>query len=121
MQPRPLARAAVAVALAASALLAGCGKKKEGAPAAGSAAAGSAAPAADPNAIPAAEALAQITALADTICACPDRACAEAAREKLEADNRARAGQPRQRPTSEQADAMKAQAQRMAECVKKLP
>jgi len=124
--------AALALALAAS-LLAGCqSKDRPPAPAAESKPAAQAPPAATPPApappaepagpeIPAAEALHRITALADQICACKDRACAEAANAAFQNENRQLARRIRTRPTQAEADAMQAQAKRFSGCVQRLP
>ncbi len=120
----------IALALAAS-LLAGCQQKdQDRAPGAAPAAGSQAAPAAGSQAaqaapagpeIPAAESLRRITELADQICACPDRACAEVKHAALQQENQRLAGRPRAKPTQAEADAMTAQAKRLSGCVQQLP
>jgi len=119
---RIAALALAALALAAS-LLAAC-NKQERAPAPDDKAAPAPAPGdktAPAAEIPASEALRRITELADKICACPDRACAEAARVALEQENRKQAERPREKPTPAEADAMRGQAKRISDCVTGLP
>lgn len=131
-RPRRMPRtAALVLALAASPLAAcQCGSKQEARPASSassSTAAGSqAAPApgapaaAQAAEITGAESLRRITELADTICACVDRACAETSRVALDEQNRRDANRPRAKPTQAEADAMRDQAKRIADCVEKL-
>lgn len=71
--------------------------------------------------IPAAESLRRITELADKICACPDRKCAEELHAAFQAENQKLAGQPRAKPTQAEAEALQAQAQRFSGCVQQLP
>jgi hypothetical protein len=128
--PRKPRTAALVLALAASPFAAcQCSSKQEAGPAssAPSTTGGSqAAPApGDPASaqaaeITGAESLRRITELADTICACIDRACAETSRVALEEQNRKDAGRPRAKPTQAEADAMRDQAKRIADCVDKL-
>jgi hypothetical protein len=135
-----------ALALAAS-LLAGCDKKDRtpaqsapapstsapgapapstpGAPAPGAGteaapAAGAQATTAGPE-VPTAESLRRITELADKICACPDRKCAEDRHAAFQAENQQLAGRPRAKPTQDEAAALQAQAQRFSGCVQRLP
>jgi hypothetical protein len=130
-----------ALALAAS-LLAGCDQKAQSpAPAAGSQAAPTAAAAPAPAAptpaaptpgapaapaptgpeIPSPETIRRLTEVADQICACKDRACAEAAYTALQDENKKLAGRPRATPTQTEEHAMVAQAQRLSGCLKQLP
>jgi hypothetical protein len=134
--------AALALALAAS-LSAGCNQKDRSpapAPAAGSQAAPTpAAPPPPPTAqatgaattpaaaaptgpeIPSPQTIRRLTEVADQICACKDRACAEAAYNQLQEENKQLAGRPRATPTDAEANAMVAQAQRLSGCLKQLP
>ncbi|HSK04228.1 MAG TPA: hypothetical protein VK932_23405 [Kofleriaceae bacterium] len=127
--------AALALVLAAS-LAGGCNQKdRSPAPAADPAAGSQAAPAATPAPadptpapaaatgpeIPAAESLRRIIDVVDKVCACPDRACADTANAELAEQNRKLAGRPHGKPTPAEAEAMQAQAKRLAGCVQRLP
>jgi hypothetical protein len=127
--------AALVLALAASPFAAcQCGSKQEARPASSPSPAsstttgGPAAPAPAPGdpasaqaaEITGAESLRRITELADKICACADRVCAEAERVALDEQNKRDAGRPRAKPTPAEADGMRDQAKRIADCVDKL-
>jgi hypothetical protein len=123
--------AALALALAAASLPAGCqGKESTPSPAAGSQAAGSQAAgsqAAGSQAAPTAgaeltwaESLRRITGLADKICACPDRACADALYAVFQTENQRLANRPRPTPTPAEGAAMQAEAKRLSGCLTKL-
>ena len=121
--------AALALALTGS-LLAGCDEKAKphtsagSQPAAPPGASGAPAPAAPASTAPpitSAETIRRLTDVADQICACKDRACAEAAYAALQAENQKLAGRARATPTQAEADAMRAQAQRLSGCINQLP
>jgi hypothetical protein len=71
--------------------------------------------------VPTAESLRRITELADKICACPDRKCAENLHDAFQAENQKLAGRPRAKPTQDEAAALQAQAQRFSGCIQQLP
>jgi hypothetical protein len=68
-----------------------------------------------------AETIRLLIGVADKVCACKDRACAEAAYVALQEENKKLAGRPRAKPTQAEADTMQAQAARLSGCIKQLP
>jgi hypothetical protein len=64
----------------------------------------------------AAEAIRKLTALADRVCACADRACGDAAAAAAKDED----GQLAALPSSAETEAMKAQAKRLYDCQQKL-
>jgi len=121
-----------ALALALASLLAGCDSKDKDRPPApaGEPKPGSPAPAPAPAPAPpneaagpqvtAAEATRRLTELADKICACSDRACAEAAHAAFQDQSRNLAGRMTAPPTPAEATAMQEQARRFSGCLQKL-
>jgi hypothetical protein len=130
-----------ALALAVS-LLAGCGDKKDRSPAPAPAAPAAPSPQAAPAApapapaggsqpaapaapagpeVSAAEAVRRLTELADKICACPDRACADATHATFQQENARMAARMRGQPAPAEVAALQEQARRFSACVQKLP